>query len=191
MPKRSYQLINPVIEGTFKDVYDAAKPIAAAESLWKNLTVHISGHVPRFMFTMKNISSGELHHFEVTEKKKDNSYTIKEESITASKKDFDQFLENVDNFNNKKGTKQKGGVRRKRYEDDDDSSSSTSDIYPTIKRTSPIALFHYNTRVYYSNNGVLVKSAPSTMNPQVVGVVSTPVFTPVFTPPVAPFVAIW
>jgi len=190
MPKRSYQLINPHIEGTFKDVYDANEPIDAANNMWKNLTEHVISHVPRFMFTMKDISSGELHHFDVAENKNNNEYTIEKMNINVDNKHFTNLSNNIDNYT--KLREQRGGKvnvpQRKRYDDEDsDSSSSSSDIYPQVRRTSPIAMFHYNTRVYYTPHDYKVYD--STLNPQLVAV--TPVFTPIFKPALGTFLTIW
>ncbi len=203
MSKHSYQLINPVIQGTFKDTYDASKPIKAAEDMWLNLSEHIVGHVPRFMFTMKNISNNDLHSFEVKESKEKNKYIISNIEIKATKKDFDSFLEQVDKFGEKIQTGGKDKVHRKRYEEDDSSSTSSSDYYPSVRRTSPISIFHYNTRVYYDTYGGLTVTTPitsvpvvpcvtcrTTLNP-VATIVNTPVFTPVFKVPLSPFIAIW
>jgi hypothetical protein len=197
MPKHSYQLINPIIEGTFRDVYDANRPIEGAQYMWKNLTEHIVSHVPKFMFTMRNISSGDLHHFEVAENKETSSFTINELNLDIDNTDFDTFEKNVDEYgkirdqNNDKDdnddyNEQDGG--RKRYDDSSSSSSSSSspDIYPTIRRTSPVSMFHYTPRVYYTN----IKQFKSTMNPQLVAV-QTPVFTPVFRPSLGTFIGIW
>jgi len=190
MPKRSYQLINPVIEGTFQDVYEASESIDAAHNMWKNLSSHILSHVPKFMFTMRDISSGNLHHFEVSENKKKGSYTIGRMDLDIKKQHFDDFLKQVDNYSKSKELK---GGKRKRYEDDSSSSSSSTDIYPTIRRTSPVALFHYNTRVYYTSQNGVVQTYESTLNPQLVAVapVLTPIFTPVFRPSYGTFIGIW
>jgi hypothetical protein len=187
MPSRSYQLINPIIEGTFRDVYDAKEPIEAAKHMWVNLTEHIVSHVPKFMFTMKDISSGDLHHFEVAEDKETGTYTINAMDLSIERKQFDEFAKSVDDYGEarKEKEEQKGG-KRKRYEDDSSSSSSSTDIYPTIRRTSPIAMFHYNTRVYYTNT----RTYPSVLNPQIVAV-NTPLFTPIFRPVLGTFVGIW
>src|SRR5439155_2801567 len=102
MPKNSYQLVNPVIEGTFKDVYDAKTAVEAAKNMWGNLSEHIIAHVPKFMFTMRNISTDELHHFEVSENrddksssKKNVSFTIDELSIKVDKKLLDDFAKKI------------------------------------------------------------------------------------------------
>jgi hypothetical protein len=188
MPKRSYQLINPVIEGTFKDTYDANESIEAAESMWKNLSEHIISHVPKFMFTMRNISSGDLHHFEVAENREKGSYTINKLDMNIEKDNFNNFLKNVDEYG-KNREYQTGGKRRRYDVDKSSSSSSSSDIYPDIKRTSPIAMFHYNNRLYYTNNGRAYQYE-SILNPQIVAVTS-PIFTPVFKPVLGTFVGIW
>ena len=185
--RKSYQLINPVIEGTFKDVYDAKEPIKAAENMWKNLSEHIMSHVPKFLFTMRELASGDLFHFEVAENKQDSSYTITKLNMDIDKKIFTNFLSRVDKYS--KSCEQKGG-KRIRYDDSSSSSSSSSStdgIYPSIRRTSPIALFHYNTRVYYADNGYTYQS---TLNPEIVAV-TTPIFTPVFRPVLNTFVGIW
>lgn len=190
MPSRnSYQLINPVIEGSFKNVYDADKPIEAADNMWKNLSEHIMSHVPKFMFTMKNISNGSLHHFQVIENREKGSYTIDKINVKSNKKDFDDFLSHVDKYS--KSLEQKGGKRLRYVEVEDEDDSTTTDYYPEIVRTSPIAMFHYNTRYYYTASDLLCcDDSKSTLNPQM-AVVKTPIFTPVFKPVLGTFMAIW
>jgi hypothetical protein len=186
MPKHTYQLINPVIEGTFKDVYDANEAIDAAKIMWSALSEHIVAHVPKFIFTLRDISSGNLHHFEVAENRSSNSFTINKRDINIDKKVFDEYAKKIDQYNNAR-EKQQGG-HRKRYDDDSSSSSSSSSStdYPIIRRTSPVAMFHYNTRVYYTNT----KMYESTLNPQAVAI-TTPIFTPIFRPVLGTFVGIW
>jgi len=212
MPKHSYQLVNPIIEGTFKDVYDANDSIEAARDMWTNLTEHVVAHVPKFMFSMRDISNGELHHFEVAENREEGSFVIDKLKLDLNKKMFSDFEKRIDEYG--KAREQKGGKRkkhkkknkskddydqdggdhashRKRYDDDKDSSSSSSSsstvIYPTIRRTSPVGMLHYNTRVYYTGN---VPTYESTLNPQIVAVAS-PIFTPIFKPILGTYVAIW
>jgi hypothetical protein len=198
MPKHSYQLVNPIIEGTFKDVYDAKDSIEAAHDMWTNLTEHVVAHVPKFMFTMRDISNGELHHFEVVEDKEKGTFVIDKLNIDTKKDDFSDFEKRIDKYNKvreqrntKKNDDRQDGGTRKRYDDEKDrsssSSSSSTDIYPTIRRTSPIALFHYNTRVYYTGETPVYQS---TLNPRIVGV-AAPIFTPIFKPILGTFVAIW
>jgi hypothetical protein len=187
--KHVYELVNPMIEGSFKNVYEANKPIAAAEDLWKNLSEHLISHVPKFIFTMRNTSSGSLHHFEVGENKVSSSYSIQELDLDIDKKQIDDFTKKVDSYEKvreKNNEKQQGG-KRKRYEQDSSSSSSSScDYYPTIRTTSPIAMFHYNTGFYYPNNNY----NNSIVNPQMYQF-TTPLFTPVFRPSLGTFIGLW
>jgi hypothetical protein len=193
MPKHSYQLINPVIEGTFKDVYEANEPIEAAKKMWTSLSEHIVAHVPKFMFTMRDISSGELGHFEVSENRSTNSFTINKRDIKVDDKQIDEYAKQIDKYNNAR--EQRGGkhhdnkrTKRARYDDSDSDSSSDSSStdYPVVTRTSPIAMFHYTTRLYYAN----VNRYESTLNPQAVAI-TTPIFTPIFRPALGTFVGIW
>ena len=190
-PARVYELVNPMIEGTFKNVYEANKPVDAAENLWKNLSEHFISHVPKFIFTMRDVSSGNLHHFEVGENKVSSSYSIEELDLDINKKKFDDFAKKVDNYEKSRdenNEKQKGG-KRKRYDRDSSSSSSSScDYYPTIRTSSPVAMFHYNTGFYYENNNY----NSSILNPQMYQYqVTTPLFTPIFRPSLGTFIGIW
>jgi len=192
---KSYQLVNPMIEGTLKDVYEGKKALDAADQLWKNLTEHIVSHVPKFIFTMKELSGGNYHHFEVKEDDKEGSYVINELNLQIPEKEFNNFAKMVDDYSSERNDKEQKGGKRKRYDDSsssdsDSSSSSSSEYYPTIRRTSPIAMFHYNSRVYYTTRDGNTYSYQSTINPQLV-TVRTPVFTPIFRPALGTFVGIW
>lgn len=219
MSRKSYQLINPVIEGTFNDVVDSAKsPITAAEKIWGRLTAHISGHVPKFMFSMKSVDDNSLYHFQVKEKISDGSYTIKElKGLNVEPKEIDAYHAQIDSVqeNNMKGGDRK---RYKNYDvskDDSDTSDSSSsdDVFSGVEfnatTTSPIALFHYTTKFYYQHDGKVFKHE-STQNPdpiilKPVPAVAIPVmpisnyittqlnFTsiPIFKAPLLPRVCIW
>lgn len=221
MSRKTYQLINPVIEGTFNDVVDSAKTsIKAAEKIWERLTAHVSGHVPKFMFSMKNVEDNSIHHFQVKERISDGSYTIKElDGINITGGDIDAFHANIDGLKNDEMT----GGGRKRYKkynkngqsryprDSSDSSSSDSDsddIFSGVefraKTTSPIAMFHYTTKFYHQHDG-LVFEHQSTANPDPVIVEPIPVIPvsnvvttqhtytsiPVFKAPLLPRIVIW
>ncbi len=185
---RVYELVNPMIEGSFKNVYEANKPIKAAENLWKNLSEHFISHVPKFIFTMREVSSGNLHHFEVGEDKISNSYSIEELDVDINKKNFDDSTKKVDSYEKTReenNEKQRGG-KRKRYENDSSSSSSSCNYFPTLSTTSPIAMFHYGTSFYYQNNNY----NDSILNPQM-HQITTPLFTPIFRPTLGTFIGIW
>lgn len=182
MTNHSYQLVNPIIEGTFQDVYDAKTPIVAADNMWNNLTEHIVSHVPRFIFTMKDITTSKYYNFEVKENSHNSSYTInKLTNLKINNKDFKALTTKIDTYS--KAFEQQGGKNtRKRYDKSSDSDSSSSMYYPSLVKTSPIALFHYNPYIYYNR--------PSILNPELVAV-TTPIFTPIFKPTLGTFIGIW
>jgi len=66
---------------------------------------------------MRDVSSGNLHHFEVGENKATSSYSIEELDLDIDKKHFDDFAKKVDKYEKEReenNEKQKGG-KRKRY----------------------------------------------------------------------------
>lgn len=185
MPKNSYQLINPSIEGSFKTVYEASAPMKGAVKMWKNFAKNIYGGVPKFYFTMKNTSSGKLHNFAVREDTKTSEFTIEELDLSIDKKKFNEFAKKVQNYNKGRKT-QKGGAsktgKKKRYTDSSSDSSDSDDIhtpYPPIVRTSPITLLHYYPEIYVRE---------SILNPSMVAI-ETPIYTPVIR--TFPQIAIW
>lgn len=194
MTKQTYTLVNPIIKGTFKDTYDGNTPIQAANKLWKGLTQHILGDVPNFIFTMKNPSNNKLHHFNVVENKNNGSYTITKTDVTSSKKDFDTFSNNVNEYEN---TQQEGGKpkkrksKKKRKKSDDSSSDSDSETYgkgsqviryPVLLYNRPVCEVHYNRSLACCRETI--------RNPQL-AVVRVPVFVPVFRPVLKAYIAIW
>lgn len=178
----SYQLTNPSIEGTFNDIYDAKTPLEAADKMWINLSSHFMQHLPKFYATLKNISSDTYHHFEITENGKKKKYTISTYDIDVDKNIFNNFLKSVDNYNKKFTSKNQmsGGKRkshRKRYSSS--SSSSSSSDYPLVRRSNPIALFHYMPYIYYRN----------VINPPIISTpISTEITSPIIMPSVVPVV---
>lgn len=199
MSHRTYQLVNPVIQGTFNDVVDSEKkPINAAEKVWQRLTTHVSGHVPRFMFSLKDIENNTLNHFEAKEKISDGSYIIKEmKGLNVDVQDIDNFHEQIDRIK-----KNQNGGKRKRYkkynkhgslyprinsssDSDDDSisdsvsvSDSDTDVYSGVEfssnTTSPIIMLDYTTKFYYQDDGKVFEYK-STKNPQPIVVDPIPV----------------
>jgi hypothetical protein len=203
MSHKTYQLVNPVIQGTFNDIVDSVKtPISAAETVWNRLTTHVSGHVPKFMFSLKDIENNTLNHFEAKEKISDGSYTIKEmKGLNVNIQDIDNFHAQIDRVK-----KNQNGGKRKRYkkynkngslyprinsssDSDSDSVSDTesisesdsdveSDVYSGIEftsnTTSPIIMLDYTTKFYYQDDG-RVFEYKSTKNPQPIVVDPIPV----------------
>ena len=66
-----FKLINPVVTGTFSDVFESESADIAAKMCWDALTSdgkYISGNIPKFLFTLQSASDKELHHYMVKEK---------------------------------------------------------------------------------------------------------------------------
>ena len=78
MSINKYRLVNPIIKGTFTDTYEADTTINAAEKMWKGLSKHIVGHVPNFIFTLRELSTGSDNHFRVRENRETSNYQISE-----------------------------------------------------------------------------------------------------------------
>jgi hypothetical protein len=183
MTKKTYTLVNPIIKGTFKDTYDGNTPINAANKLWKGLTEHILGDV-------------KLHHFNVVENKNNGSYNITKTDVTSSKKDFDTFFNNVNDYENLQqegGKPKKRKSKKKRNKSDNSLSDSDSDSddygkgsqvirYPVLLYNRPICKVHYNRSLACCRETI--------RNPQL-AVVRVPVFVPVFRPVLKAYIAIW
>ena len=118
-----YQLVNPIIEGKLKTTVSADSPLKAAEKIWNKLSSTISHSVPKFAFSLKNISDNKMHNFVISEKKNNNkaSYTINSIKIDNSQKKLQNLESQKENLKQKK---QSGG-KKKRYLKDDSSSSSS------------------------------------------------------------------
>lgn len=232
MSRNAYQLINPVIEGTFNDVINSDSEMEAAKKMWERFTEHVSEHVPKFMFTLRNVESHGLSHFEVKEKLSDGSYSIRQiGGLSISDDDIDNFLSRVDSVKDSESNSQSQHGGRKRYKkynadgrhpypkessdssdssDSEDSDDSDVNIYSAVefraRNTTPIAMFHYTTKFYEQDNG-LVFEHQSTKNPQVTLIQPKPVVTvpvvpvlttkhtftsiPVFKPPLLPRILLW
>jgi hypothetical protein len=192
-----YTLVNPIIEGSFKKTYSGKDKMESAEKLWNNLSKYLVGGVPRFMFTMKD-EKNSYHTFEVKENEENGKYTIQQKELDVDDKDFENFTNTVQKYSKKVKSQQsnmKGGMekpKRKRYDDSSDSDSDSSDMlmsnyYPSIRRTSPIMFFHYNTRLYHCQDDCAYNT---TLNPRV-SILRVPLFAPTFIRRIRPFVALY
>jgi len=201
MPK-NLKLINPYIQGNgeFSDVYKAETAIKASEKFWKSLTNNVDMHVPNFLFTMKDMNGGTLHHFSVQENQADGSYSISEENLKIDEKHFNDFHNKVEEYTEKY---QEGGENvnkksnRKRYSssyessseestsstEDTSSSEESSNNYHLRKRLFPAPISYFNYFPVYTNQKYV-----TTLNPRLV---KLPVFTPVFNVQFRPLVAIY
>lgn len=190
-----YTLVNPIIEGSFQKTYSGKDKMEVADKLWTNLSKYLIGGVPRFIFTMKD-DENSYHTFEVRENESNGKYTIQTKNVEVDDEDFENFQNAVKKYSSK-AKKQQGGMekpKRKRYEDDSSDTDSDSDnnmamseYYPTIRRTSPIVLFNYNTRLYHLKDDCCKNT---TLNPRV-RILRIPIFAPVFVRRIRPIIALY
>ncbi|ATZ80512.1 hypothetical protein BMW23_0460 [Bodo saltans virus] len=186
-----YEIVNPVMGGTIKTVYEASSAEEAAKQFWETLTVTekvFMDNLPIFAFTIKG---GDKEDFFVVkekpkgdDKEKNVDYTI--ENITEhviknttpeERKEFDaesqKMQRQVKNI-------QKGGAidePRKRYKDSSSSSSNDLDDVDDYLRyirkkqyaNNPLWYWWYNPSIYRIRN----------------------IFTPVFRNVYSPYTHIW
>ena len=173
-----FKLVNPVIVGSFETTFETETPIKAAQQFWKALTEDdktIINNVPRFMFTLKNEDTEELHHFMVEEKpiegNKTVDFTIKVVDLNIPSKKLSRFKTKVKRAKDEATkiikTQQEGGKHKKRYDDkdDDSSSSSSSDYIYSLKHlltfrdfTQPILYWWYYPEIYTITDQVFIPS---------------------------------
>lgn len=208
---KTYKLVIPVMEGMELDPkVKSENAHKAAEIIWKRISKLLSGHVPKFLFTLQE-KGGDTSSFEVKEKLSNNTYTIKERSdIQIDKSDIKIFHDHIKQFKKEiKDDKQTGGKRRRRRSSSSSSDSDSDSVYSGVefmtRSTSPLAMFHYTTKFYQQRDGSLIKHEPTT-NPSVTIIDPIPVvpmwysgptyrhsFTsiPLFRPPLHPFINLW
>jgi len=195
---KKFEVVNPILldGNNGSNVYTAKTPIEAAEKVWKDLTKNVGGHSSKFLFSVKEMNGGSLHHFEVHEKRKDQSYKIQKFDANIKEEHFDTFRANVmehadklnddvlsggekssDSSSDSSSTassdaksKVKHRPRRRRH-----SSSSSSDQYPTFRTRINTPIFNYFPSLYTS------PIYNTTLNPQLV---VRPVIIPRFISPV-------
>lgn len=127
----SYVLVNPYIQGEFKNTIQSKNSVEAGRKFYKKLSGHFNNAVPKFYFTIQKGGSGKgkHYHFKVKEhRKQDNvSFTLESYSIPGNY-DSDAFTNRLTNFKNKFA--QSGG--KKKEKKSKDSSESSSDLYSDL-----------------------------------------------------------
>jgi len=180
-----YEVINPLIVGSFQTKYDASNAIEAGEKFWKSLTQNnknlITNNVPQFMFTLK-ADDGALSHFVVKEHypdpdNKNVDFTIEELTVKIPEKKVSRFNKKLSKERSKtnKLMEQSGGAHKKRYEkkkDDDSSSSSDNDAflskYIYFKNVnSPILYWWYYPAIYTDIKHVFIPNFNYAVTPYI------------------------
>ena len=124
----NYVLVNPYIQGEFKNTIKAKNSIEAAKIFYEGLSEHFNNAVPSFYFTIQKGHSGKgkYSHFKVkeTRKKSNVSFTLEPFDILGDV-NIDAFTNKLTNFKNK--IAQNGGKKKHRKSKDSSSESSNSD----------------------------------------------------------------
>jgi hypothetical protein len=101
----TYVLVNPHVQGDFKNTITAKNSIEAGRALYKSLSEHFNNAVPKFYFTIQKGGSGKgkYYHFQVKEKLKkgDNvSFTFEPYEVVGGV-DVESFSKKLNEFKNK------------------------------------------------------------------------------------------
>lgn len=175
-----YQLVNPVIVGTFSNSYSGKNSDDAAKQFWENLTSenkYVTGNIPKFLFTLRDENSNKLHHYIVKEKLEGRhaDYIITNIDVNMDKNKERDFLNKSHEVRKSVETEMTGGKHRKRYDDDSDDSDSSKDLdelfsYIRLKKAArPISYWWYTPSIYNIDT----------------------MFTPSFVAPLSPYVQLW
>ena len=150
----NYVLVNPYIQGEFKNTIKTKNSIEAAKVFYEGLSEHFNNAVPTFYFTIQkgNSGKGPYYHFKVKElrKKSNVSFTLEPFDILGEV-NIDAFTNKLTTFKNK--IAQIGGKKKKKSkhspsESSDSESSdsdSSSDDYKRINTLIP----NINQPIYY------------------------------------------
>ena len=170
-----YQIVNPKIEGTFSNTFEAKTPLEAGGKFWDEFSKHIGGHVPHFKYSMQDISTSDYYHYTASENA-DGEYSIEHYNEPLDTKKFEEFANKVTTY--EKRIEQQGGKSHRRHSSSDSSSntyssSDSSSYHPRYKRTSPISYVSYMPFIYTG-------TTDSTSNPRLGVLQVEPIFVPRF-----------
>jgi len=156
----TYVLVNPYIQGNFKNTVPAKNSIEAAKNFYKGLSKHFNNAVPKFYFTILKGGSGKgkYYHFKVKETRDEDdvSFTLEPYDIVggANTEVFSTKLEKFKNKIAQSGGKKKSKKSKKSKDDsEDEDSSDSSDYYKRIKTyvpvvNQPINYWWYDPSIY-------------------------------------------
>ena len=197
---QTYKLVNPKIIGEFNDTIKATDQKDAADRTWMKLTKYMTKNLPRFLFTLENRQTGQLHNFQVDESTEGKiaNYDITEfdSNLTDSQiKSFKNKLHKIEKKTRHLTNGMKGGRRNDlddldylddlddEDEDDDEDIDIDDDedralydkikLIKTINSPQPIVYYWYSPQLYSYRRYTL----PS-------------IYIPTFIPPLLPYIEI-
>lgn len=131
-----FEVINPVIIGTFKVIYNEDIAIDAASKFWKDFSELIMNEMPKTYITLRD-ENGKLYHFQISEKKNKSDIvdlTISQVELSDSKS-ADIVTKTYDTMKS-----QSGG----------NSLNVPYVIKSKIHKHQPIIYYHYIPSIYQS-----------------------------------------
>lgn len=121
-----YTVVNPFMVGKFETTYEGSDAMDAAQKFWTKFSTKLTNNLPLFSFTIKDIKTDKLHHFDVKEQMTGGGVKteLTEKALVLSSSAVNKLNEEVSRLN-----KQYGGRKS-----NDDSSSSEDTDYKIIKK---------------------------------------------------------
>ena len=149
----NYVLVNPYVQGEFKNTLKAKNSSEAAKNFYKGLSEHFNNAVPVFHFSIQKGGSGQgkFYHFVVKEKLKKNGVSFSLEPYdNIGGGDTQAFTNRLTTFKNKfaqDGGKKKSKKHSKKSKvlDSSSDSESSSDNYKVVKKY----ISNYDQPIYY------------------------------------------
>lgn len=147
---KTYQLINPVLDGNVRTSFRAANSLEAANLAYTAMSKYFANSVKSFKFSMARVAGDEkisnvpakhLYHFVVKESRngKDVEFAIK--PFTGNIQNISRLTAKVD----KLVGKQSGG--KSKWDDDDDSDSDES-LFMRKYISEPLRRWYYFPTIY-------------------------------------------
>lgn len=148
-----YVLVNPYIQGEFKNQIKANNSNDAAKQFYTQISEHFNNAVPKFLFTIQKGGSGKgkYYHFQTKESRNNNEVNFTIKPFTIKGEDMNKFDTKLTNFKSKLlqngGEKKKSKKRSKKSKKDSSESDSESsqDYYKKINTYVPVV----NQPIYY------------------------------------------
>lgn len=154
----TYVLVNPYIQGKFKNEITAKNSVEAGRNFYKALSKHFNNAVPKFYFSIQKGGSGKgkFYHFKVKEQRQEDdvSFTLEPYDVVGGA-NIENFSKKLENYKNKMA--QSGGKKKskksKKSKDSSEESSDSSDNYKRINTyvpvlNQPINYWWYDPSVY-------------------------------------------
>ena len=137
-----YILLNPSIKGKkFKSDEKTAE--GAASDIWGRFSKNIKNYSPEFYFTIKNVSTDKMYHFQVNEELQNEKVKFTINKFNCEEKNEKVLLDSLDS------EVLEGGKHHRKHKHDDDSSSSSSSSDLSFKLGKRNSINNTLSLIYY------------------------------------------